>query len=264
MLVVGIFCSYSMLQAGDAVFCIALCDDNELDFDHIEQVLAGLHDDGISYEVTRYRNGLDLIRDFNEGIRYHLLIIDMLMTPLDGIAVAKELRRLDVAMPILIVTSTMQYALDGYQVNAWRYLTKPVDEERLLADVRAIYEQGENNAPDVYFIVKQDFGITKIRVDEILYFESSLHTITAHTVERGYSFRGTIKGIEDNFRSSGFFRIHKSLVVNLAHIRKVTSGAVTLIDGTRLDLSRLRAAALYEALMDYVASDNTYMPLRSA
>lgn len=112
--------------------------------------------------------------------------------------------------------------------------------------------------------MKQDFGITKLRVDEILYFESALHTITAHTLDRSYAFRGTIKGVEDDFRAAGFFRIHKSFVVNLAHVRKVAPGAVTLVDGTRLDLSRLRAAALHEAIMDYVSSDGACLPLRSA
>lgn len=67
-----------------------------------------------------------------------------------------------------------------------------------------------------------------------------------------YEFRGAIRDIEGRLRDEGFFRIHKSIVVNLRHVRRMRPGTVELVTGERLDLSRLRASDAQRALMDYV------------
>lgn len=123
------------------MFHIALCDDNVADLDRLASILKDLDGCGLPVRIARYENGPDLLADFSQGILFHLLVIDMLMEPLNGIDTAREIRRSDLSMPILIVTSTTRFALEGYQVNAWRYLTKPVDPGALLAEARSILER---------------------------------------------------------------------------------------------------------------------------
>lgn len=232
------------------MYHIALCDDSEYDLREISLALRGLERFGVKYDERWYTSGRELIDDFAEGEgHYHLLILDMLMDSIDGIETAKALREYDVSLPILIVTSTVQYALAGYQVNAWRYLTKPVDPDELASEVYAALKDSE--ATDgVRFTIANDSGLTRVRLSKILYFESSLHTITLHTMQETLSFRGTIKGVEEQLRDRGFFRIHKSFVVNLRHVKSLRRAAVQMVNGDELDVARPRAQALREALMD--------------
>lgn len=237
------------------MFRIAICDDSKYDMEELSSALESLHSEGIEYELSYYSNGLKLIKDFEEGKRYHLLILDMVMEPINGIDTAIKIRENDVSMPILIVTSTMEFALEGYRVNAWRYLTKPINEEKFLHEVREIYHS-LSQKDQSYFVIENDSGMTKLHLDDILYFDSNLHTITVHTVKQNFSFRGTIRKIEEEYAPSGFFRIHKSYVVNLRHIHRVSKLSVVMVNGETLDLSKLRAAALHEALLDYAGKSH--------
>lgn len=236
------------------MFRIAVCDDNKYDIQSIVAALDLLQAEGIKLEVNSYTDGLALIKAFEEGARYHMLILDMVMDTINGIETAKRIREFDVSMPILIVTSTREFAIDGYLVNAWRYITKPVDTERFLNEVREIIGK-VSEKDDTYFIINKNKGMIKLKLDDILYFDSDLHTVTAHTVTEKYPFRGKLSEIEQGYAEKGFFKIHKSYIVNLKHIQKVSKLSVTLVNGEALDLSKLRAAALHEALLDYVSKN---------
>ena len=220
------------------MFRIAICDDNKYDIKTISSALDILREDGVELETAAYTDGFSLIKDFEKGTRYHLLILDMVMDSINGIETAKRIREHDVSMPILIVTSTREFALEGYLVNAWRYITKPLDTERFLDGSK---------------------GLTKLKLDDILYFDSNLHTITAHTLKEQYPFRGKLSQIEEDYADRDFFRIHKSYLVNLQHIKKISKLYVTLINDEVIDVSKLRAAALNDALLTY-ASKNSRRP----
>ena len=237
------------------MFRIAICDDNKYDIKAISSELDVLRGEGVEFELTAYTDGFSLIKAFEAGTRYHLLILDMVMDSINGIETAKRIREYDVSMPILIVTSTREFALEGYLVNAWRYLTKPLDTERFLSEIRTILDN-VSERDETYFVIDSSKGITKLKLDDILYFDSNLHTITAHTVKEQYPFRGKLSQIEDDYADKGFFRIHKSFLVNLRHIKSISKLYVTLINGENLDVSKLRAAALNDALLTYVSENS--------
>ena len=240
------------------MFRIAICDDNKYDIKTISSALDILREDGVELETAAYTDGFSLIKDFEKGTRYHLLILDMVMDSINGIETAKRIREHDVSMPILIVTSTREFALEGYLVNAWRYITKPLDTERFLDEVRTVLNN-VSERDETYFVIDSSKGLTKLKLDDILYFDSNLHTITAHTLKEQYPFRGKLSQIEEDYADRDFFRIHKSYLVNLQHIKKISKLYVTLINDEVIDVSKLRAAALNDALLTY-ASKNSRRP----
>lgn len=237
------------------MFHIAICDDSEYDVQEVSSALRGLEALGVEYDETWYFDGRSLVEDIASGeMSYHLLVLDMLMDSLDGIEVAKEIRKYDVSMPILIVTSTVQYALAGYQVNAWRYLTKPIDPDEFVREVHAVLKDQETCNGSCYVVQeKTETGggpLRRIPLDDILYFESSLHTIVLHMMREQIPFRGTIRGVEEQLKPHGFFRIHKSFIVNLQHVRRLSSRSLCMVNGDELDISRARIQQLRSALMD--------------
>ena len=94
------------------MFRIAICDDNKYDIKAISSALDVLRGEGVEFELTAYTDGFSLIKAFEAGTRYHLLILDMVMDSINGIETAKRIREYDVSMPILIVTSTREFALE--------------------------------------------------------------------------------------------------------------------------------------------------------
>lgn len=236
------------------MFRLAICDDSDADTGGISTALEGLRGLGISYEETCFSSGTSLVRAYEEGERFHAIILDMLMKPINGIDAAKGVRKFDLSVPILIVTSTKEFALDGYQVNAWQYLTKPLDSERFVREVRRILETADTRLCD-YFVAETKGGLIKIRVDDILYFESRLHVVVAHTMTASHPFRSSLGAIERSYADRCFFRIHRSLLVNLRHVHRVMRQEVLLANGQRLELSRRRASALTSALLDYASTN---------
>ncbi len=216
------------------MFKIAICDDNKYDIKEMLKMLKILWAEGVRYEVTWY----------------HVLILDMVMKPLNGIETAQQIRKYDVSMPILIVTSTREYALDGYLVNAWRYLTKPLDESNFLNEIRLLLDYARK-ADENYFFIDNDKGIVKLKLDDILYFDSDLHVITVHTLNQAYSFRGVLSTVEEEYGKYGFYRVHRSLV-NLKHVQKISKLTLTLVNGQECPIGKSRAAGLHEALMEYI------------
>jgi len=237
------------------VFRIAICDDNKYDIKTISSALDVLREEGVELETVAFTDGFDLIKNFENGTRYHLLILDMVMDSINGIETAKRIREYDVSMPILIVTSTREFALEGYLVNAWRYITKPLDNERFLDEIKIILDS-VSKRDETYFVIDSSKGLIKLKLDDILYFDSNLHTITAHTAKEQYPFRGKLSQIEEDYTGKNFFRIHKSYLVNLRHIKKISKLCVTLINDEVIDVSKLRAAALNEALLTYVSKNS--------
>ena len=109
------------------------------------------------------------------------------MDSINGIETAKLIREYDSSVPILIVTSTIQFAMDGYRVNAYRYILKPVEKEGFLTEVRNILDQAGQTTQE-YFTVSNESGITKIKMDDIYYFESDVRTINLHTKDMPVSY----------------------------------------------------------------------------
>ena len=235
-------------------FQIAICDDSSFDAEALSSYILELKSQGIFPEISKYGSGPELLEEYKKGRRFHCVILDMLMVPMDGISTAKEIRSFDFYVPILIVTSTAQFALEGYQVNAWRYLVKPVDKELFLRELVAIYREESFEKPNCY-VVRNETGIHRIRYSDIVYFESDLHTIRLRTMKEEYTFRGSISEIEERMAPYFFFRVHKSYVVNLGHIKTIAKSSLLMENGDSVFLSKHRSAKLYEALLNYAEHD---------
>lgn len=234
---------------------IALVDDNPYDLSELAGHLASLKTMGIRAEVISYSSGLDLIADCQNGRRFHLIVLDMLMEVIDGIETARRIRKLDSSVPLLIVTGTVQYALEGYTVNAWRYLMKPVDHDVFLKEVVEILTLQEKSSAN-HFIVSNESGITKVKLDDILYFESELHTIKLVTITSEHLFRGAMYDIESRLKTENFLRVHKSFIVNMKYVKNIFKNELLMENGARVLISKHKSHDFYEKLMNY--TEKTY------
>lgn len=203
---------------------------------------------GADLLIDTFKDGSSFLRNYKKSA-YDLVFLDIEMSEMDGITLAKRLRKLHNDVPIIFLTSHIEFALEGYEVNALRYLTKPVNvsklQEVLSYTLRQIQEQR-------VIWVKSDLCDKKIPVKDILYMEAQNQNILISTTTDTYSVRYNLSDYEKELQQDDFFRIHRGYLVSLGHIKSIGQGEVLLNDGTSLPVSRTKEKALKDALMQYI------------
>ena len=231
---------------------IALCDDEVSQLDLLE----GYIRDCLSSEpeIHRFQKGTDLINSCLDGKRYDIVFLDIMMGETNGMDVAKQLNEIDRRAVVIFLTNLMDYALDGYEVNAFRYLIKPLTKEVFKSVFPKAVRETLLRKTSFYSIALKDGSIIKLDLDKILYLESFGRDITAHLVDRKIVYTCNISTAEENLQSRGFIRIHKSYIANLKYITQITRNTVILKGDITLPLSRKRQKFVFDVFTLYLSA----------
>lgn len=229
---------------------IAVCDDEP---QYRQQAVQAIHECTRSLDILTdvFENGNDFLQSFRKN-PYDLIFLDIEMPEIDGISLARKLRELSRDVPIVFLTSHIEYALEGYEVNALRYLTKPIRSEKLQELLDYVQERLQEQRT---LWLKTDMGEERVLVKEILYLEAQNQNILIRTAERDYLVRYNLGEYEKEFSQDGFFRIHRGYLVALRHIKSLGRHEVTLSGNTILPVSRTKEKALKEALFQYIREE---------
>lgn len=229
---------------------IAICDDQsvclEQTHDAIKKCLQGADS-----RIDLFKSGVAFLRAFQER-PYDLAFLDIEMPEMDGITLSKGLRKLNKEVPIVFLTSHIEYALEGYEVNALRYLTKPVDPEKL-RNVLAVVAERMRQQRTLW--IKTEMGEQKLPVKEILFMEAQNQNILIYTTKGAYCVRFNLSDYEQELAEDGFFRVHRGYLVSLAHVKSVAKGALTLDNNTTLPVSRSKEKDLRDMLFQYIRKE---------
>lgn len=229
---------------------IAICDDEP---QCRQQAVQAIHECTRSLDILTdvFESGSLFLQSFQK-IPYDLVFLDIEMPEIDGISLARKLREWSRDVPIVFLTSHIEYALEGYEVNALRYLTKPIRSEKLQELLDYVQERIQEQRT---LWLKTDMGEERVLVKEILYLEAQNQNILIRTAERDYLVRYNLGEYEKELSADGFFRIHRGYLVSLRHIKSLGRHEVTLSGSTILPVSRTKEKALKEALFQYIREE---------
>lgn len=230
---------------------IAIVEDTEEDASRLESFLRryfeGIHQD---FHVFRYSNGAAFLDKFSA--RFDLIFLDIEMPGMNGIEVGKKIREQDPNVLIVFVTVMAQFALEGYEVNAFDFIVKPIQYynfqikmERALARI--------HQRKDAKLIVKGINGeVHSLLPEDIAFLEVKDNTMVYHLSKKGeLEVTGQLSKIEPLLVKSGFFRCSRSYLVNLAYVDSVNEeGAV--VGEVTLPVSRRRKKEFLQALAEYL------------
>ena len=226
---------------------IAVCDDEELfriEFKTIlDKVLVNSE-----YDIDTFSGGSSLYEAFIKE-PFDLVFLDIEMPGIDGITLAKRLRAVSENVNIVFLTSHIEYALEGYEVNALRYLVKPVDINKL-GEVLKYIQDKKNNSRQI--MVKQEGEDIVIDLSDVIYIESMDKNVRIVTSKKEYITRYNISDYEEELKNNGFFRIHRSYLISLSKVKKIVKNDVVMDGDISLPVSRSNVKALKEALYSYV------------
>ncbi len=212
---------------------IAICDDSQIDRTLIRDfVHTYMTEKSIPNTMTEYGNGMNLVYDIEEGYYYDLVFLDIFMDQVLGMDIARKLRCVGYTGKIIFLTSTAEFAVDSYEVEASGYLLKPHDYEKLCALLNRIIDRTNIGQ----FQVSVRNTIYSIPFAEIVFVESSNNVCILHRSDGSeYTLYKKLSEVEAELNESRFLRCHQSYLVNMSYIVKadkqfeLTTGDVVLI-----------------------------------
>ena len=226
---------------------IAVCDDEELFRIEFKSVLDKVLINA-EYDIDTFSGGSSLYEAFLKN-PFDLVFLDIEMPGIDGITLAKRLRAVSENVQIVFLTSHIEYALEGYEVNALRYLVKPVDMNKLSEVLKYIQEKKYNSRQ---IMIKQEGEDIVIDISDIIYMESMDKNVRIVTSKSEYITRYNISDYEEELKNSGFLRIHRGYLISLSKVKKIVKNDVVMDGDISLPVSRSNIKTLKDALYAYV------------
>ena len=226
---------------------IAVCDDEERFLTDLRERIDKIYN-SLDVVVDCYNSGRTLLKNF-EKQPYDLVFLDIEMPEMDGITLAKKLRELSKELNIVFLTGHVEYALEGYEVNALRYLTKPVREDKLLEVLRYVSDKLTENHK---LKIRLDGEDTFIDVNDIIYLEAQNQYIMIYTKMGDFLVRYNISDYEAELSKDGFFRVHRSYLIALSKVKKIGKTDVVMEGDKTVPVSRGNIKGLKEALYAYI------------
>lgn len=231
---------------------IAICDDEQ----PIREYLKKLTEKCTDADVCVFADGEELLSDQRE---YDMILLDISLNQnhdtgiLNGMDVAKKIREKSDAI-IIFVTALKEYVFEGYDVGAFHYLLKPVDEQKFMEVMdKAISQiQREKNAEPL--IIKIDGNYIRIPVNNIVYAENDARKIVLHIKnmkEKTYSFYEKMEVLESRL-GDNFFRSHRGFLVNLQEIDRYDHTNIELKNGEKVFLSKQKYNDFVTAYMSFL------------
>ncbi|MCI8936136.1 MAG: response regulator transcription factor [Lachnospiraceae bacterium] len=227
------------------MYRVALCDDMDSELEQIEDFLHayGRRNPMLRYGIKRFDNAqrlIDWVREEREIP--DLLLMDIFMPGKNGLEAVRELRRDGYEMPVVFLTTSTEYALKAYEVDAISYLVKPLQPQALFhAMDRVLGISGKERKESL--LVKISGGSRQIDPEQIIYCEAQKNYQILYLEGEEVRVRmtgGKLYGILEDY--SQFLRCGSSYIVNLRHIVSVDRGEIRMDNGRSIYLPRNKAA----------------------
>ena len=230
---------------------IAVCDDEKFYRDKLKELLNKyLSDHQLDSSIEIYCSGEEFLAQSENSVKYDIVFMDINMDQTDGIETAKKIRAFHTNTYIVFVTAFIKYVLDGYKVDAVRYIMKDVLNTAIPDCMDAILRKMEIRQVSFSFME----GEKKLYTDNLLYVESEKHKLIFLYQEKNltvYHMYEKLDHIEKKLIPYGFLRIHKSYLVNMRHIYRINNYVVELSTGEELPVPRIRYQAVKQKFVEY-------------
>lgn len=200
------------------------------------------------YTLQRYSWALDLLDHYERD--FDLLFLDIRLPDMTGMEVAHRIREIDRNVMIIFVTSVTQYAVEGYSVQAFDYIVKPIGYEFFAAKLERALRVLSYRKPGVVLDIKTREGSLRLSSDMIHYFEVFDHNLLIHTDDGVIKQWGSLSRYEKQLLSAHFARCNSCYLVNLKFVRGICGNEVLVVND-RLVVSKSRRKAFLQALAQY-------------
>lgn len=228
---------------------IAICDDQQKDLEYISALVREWAEEKkTTAQLELFPSAEAFLFQYAERKDWDLLLLDIEMGNMDGVNMAKTVRRENEAVQIVFITGYSDYIAEGYEVAALHYLMKPVKPEKLFEVLDRAAEKLRRN--EGFLTVQTTEETVRLPFYTIRYLDVQKNYVTVHA-KADYTVKRTLSEMQAEL-DRRFFRIGRAAIVNLDLVQRVTKAEVRLSDGTALPLPR----GAYELLNRAIIAHN--------
>lgn len=238
---------------------IVICDDNIQDLtklDHLVKKYRALYPN-LELEVEKFSDADKLMKRLREHNLADIYLLDMILQASTGIDIGRQIRLFGSETVIIYISSFDDYAMDAYGVHASRYLLKPVSEEKFFEAMDYAISHIRVKA-DALYLVKTEDGLIPIPYSDIEYIENSARRL-AVCLRNGKKIKSVFirKSFDEDIHEiagrSDFLQVHKSFLINLNYVKKLTQSNILMESGKVISVSKTRAADVKKTYLLYVS-----------
>ena len=231
------------------MFRIAVVEDDPGYRDKLKGYIADFEQEcGEAFQLTTFSDGLEIVENYTAA--YDVILMDIEMKHLDGMAAAKRIRAMDKNVTIIFITNSAQFALQGYEVEALSYILKPISYFAFSQEMKKAMKRVKERSSFFLHVAQKD-GMVRLDVSKLCYVESVGHNVIYHMETGEVVNRETLKSVEQKLAGQNFSRCNNGSLVNLAFVEKVDRDQVIVAEQA-LQISRPRRKGFMEDLAAYV------------
>lgn len=227
---------------------ITILENHSLELNHLKtQIETWSIKSNVEVELLTFLSGEQY---FNSSIHSpestNVFFLDIQLNTLTGLDVARQLRRDGYKGYIIFITAFREYVFHGYEVHALNYLLKPIQQKSLSLCLDEIAKNLTNKS----YLYRNKHETICIPYHDILCFSSSLHYVDILTVSNDYHQFSTLKNVM-TLLPPEFIQTHRSFIVNIAHIYKLSENTITLSNNMTVPVGRSFLKQVGDKLLDY-------------
>lgn len=227
---------------------ILICDDEQTYLNilhiHIEEYMTSHH---IPCTITALTDPLQIQKDTTQ---FDLAFLDIQMPGIDGIALAKCLRKNNPKLALFFVTNYDEYQDDALDLQAFRFFEKPFNVNRLYAGLDKAMEYIDGACVDIY--LTENGAHQRVIADEILFVTRDGRRVSIITTGKEYSVTEKFDTLCEKLPQLFFYPVHKSFLVNLHYVERYTYAELLLTNGTRIPIAPRKQSAFHKFWFEYL------------
>lgn len=229
---------------------IAICDDEQNQIEYLTSVVnKWANKNRHIVEIKPYSSAKSFLFDYCNEKDFDILLLDIEMPEMNGVELAKAIRKENSTVQIVFITGYYEYFSDGFDVSALHYLIKPADERKLMP----VLDRAVNNLNyrQRSVLLTSPNGDVKVSLADIQYIESQNVYIEVHTVKGVYRSRISLAKFAEQLDET-FIKVHRSYIVGLKYVKMISRTNITMVNGDTVPIARGMYDEAHAALIKFL------------
>lgn len=228
---------------------IGICDDEYYMRQKVREEIDDYYK-SLDIRTLTFASGQELLNAVEKDSSDYLCIfLDIEMDGMNGLETARQLKRKHAHIPVILLTGHTEYAMNGYEVEAFRFLSKPLKKEKLNEALKAAERTGLHQKKIRVMSGSQEIYIS---CHDILYIKSENVYLRIVQKDGSCLIRGKLKEQIQLLPKALFYQVHRSYIVNMLYIKSFDGKHILLGDGTRIPVSSSRSREFKDTMMHYL------------
>ncbi|MFM9277558.1 LytR/AlgR family response regulator transcription factor [Paenibacillus jiagnxiensis] len=244
------------------MYKVAICDDEQQQRELVKNTLISLSvKTNLNFEIEMFSSGEELVAYYeNNNPSFHILILDVEMNGINGIQTARKIRSLkNIDEQIIFLTSYPEYMLESFDVVTYQYLIKPVAPHIFEEKIVKLHQYFQS-LDQKFLVIKSAYEEVILKHDEIIAIEAAksltiknkLHFVTQNQT---YESKGIISNYASALKDFHFLQIHRSIIINLLHVKKFAGGKVFMSNAMELPIGRSKIKEVKDTYTKFMVTE---------